>query len=90
MIAFEWDVAVEGYEWVTDGNDGTPLKPGEMGTKGERGYPRCHLEPLKNAFRKYVPPSGLFRIFAETPPDPAGILAFVNQYGHLGDTVGQT
>jgi hypothetical protein len=66
---FVWQVAVDGYEW--DGAE----------------YERCLFPAGPWRTREYQPLkefSGLFRTFAATPPTEEGILAFANQYGHLG------
>src|ERR1017187_7259291 len=56
--------------------------------KDDQGHwPDCHIEPIRGVFRRYEPlkMTGLFRTFADTPLTPAGMLAFANKYGHLGD-----
>ncbi len=69
MTRFLWRVAVSGYQWTADGQ--------HLGS----------IEVYDWRYREYAPLdeyTGLFRTFAETPPTPKGILAFANQFGHLG------
>lgn len=85
---FNWWVAVKGYQWVAE--DGTTVLPSKTMSKDEDdNWPDCHLEPVKESFRAYDPFefTALFRNFADTPPTPAGMLAFANEFGHLGDEV---
>src|SRR5262249_39424137 len=87
MVDLRWWVAMEGYTWVDEG--GTPLPPAAIQPDPEEGWPDCHLEPVRHAFREYQPlkVAGLFRAFADTPLTPAAILTFAGEYGHLGDEV---
>src|SRR5690242_10989225 len=67
---FVWQVAVGGYEWDGPEYDRHLYPAGPWRTR--------EYQPLKEY-------SGLFRTFAATPPTEEGILAFANQYGHLGE-----
>jgi hypothetical protein len=74
---FEWEIAPKGYEWVTNGEIEL-LVP-----KPTRSVPRRY-KPLSRRYHE------LFRSFAAVPPTREGVLAFANQYGHLGSPVLRT
>src|SRR5579864_8749204 len=81
LFEFEWNVPLQGFEWVT----GRGAKPGESG--------QYLCEPGVKAgerpeFRRYAPLApdynGLFRTLAATDPTPQGIKGFADKFGHLG------
>ncbi len=83
MPEFTWQVAVEGYDWVE--NEATH----QLGKGTSAAFSNDILMPIKwGQYRTYHPlkeHSGLFRLFASTPPTPNGIRAFANEFGHLGE-----
>jgi hypothetical protein len=83
---FQWQVDLDGYHWVRE-DETTILSPDLMHKDDQGHWPDCHLEPIRGDFRSYEPLkiTGLFRTFADIPLTPAGMLAFANQYGNLGD-----
>jgi hypothetical protein len=75
LYDFTWPVPSGGIAWQEVATARGPLwllTEGKAWTPGRRFY-----EPLKDY-------SGLFRVFAFTPPDRDSILAFANRFGRLG------
>ena len=63
----------------------------EVALSGHRWGEGGKLEPVRAwPVRQYAPleDTGLFRAFADTEPTEEGILAFANQYGMLGASLG--
>lgn len=85
MSPFIWWIGVDGYQWMN--SDDAVLSPDKMYKNKNGAWPDYHIDAIRHSFRTYEPlqHTGLFRTFAETPRTPVGMLAFANQYGHLGD-----
>lgn len=86
QIYFDWEVAESGYGWVntTEVGGGDPItrekKPGRYLTTD------FSIDVKTISLRRYRPLqeyTGLFRVFAETGPDPDAIKQFANRYGPL-------
>jgi hypothetical protein len=84
MFEFFWKVSEAGYEWV---KTETIPAAGEEVEAGEFLAART-LAGQPHPYRKYPPlaETGLFKIFANLPKTPVGILTFADRYGFLGTT----
>ena len=71
LFSFSWPVAKAGYGWAGHGKPGGPwLRP----LSDDEEY------TIEDSLKDH---SGLFRIFAETPPTEEGVLKFANKFGSL-------
>ncbi|MBL8794292.1 MAG: hypothetical protein JNM56_10325 [Planctomycetia bacterium] len=88
-MAFVWRVSLSGY--CLKRQQSRQVKPKLVGpADAEAGDYLLPNGPWR--YREYEPLKeypGLFRTFADTPADGQGILNFANQYGHLGDQLGE-
>jgi hypothetical protein len=87
---FLWWVGQDGYQWVNE-DETQVLSAASMRRDANGNWPDCHLEPVRHAFKSYDPSkiTVLFRTFADILLNHAGMLAFANEYGHLGDHVAE-
>jgi hypothetical protein len=80
LNAFEWPVDQHGYEVRPKGGDGDSLLESQIIQYVEgRGGPSTHYRPMEDH-------PGLWRQFAETCIDIAGVTSFATKYGLLHET----
>ena len=82
-LYFEWDVYAGGYRWVESKAFGSDKAKKHLTSGHPIGVPSFEI-------KRYAPLeryTGLFRTFAEVDPDEAGIKAFADRFGLLGDPV---
>ena len=88
MFEFHWRVSESGFEWVRHKYFEAKGEGGEVEYLAEVGdvWPSQPRVPI--SYRTYEPlkRSALFKMLAGVDPTPAGILAFANEYGTLGDS----
>jgi flavoprotein len=78
---FQWDVALEGYEWI-DCMSAVHRQHADrfrgLVEKKEQVFSGILYAPLSNP--------ALFRVFADTPPTEEGVVQFADRWGKLGNT----
>jgi hypothetical protein len=93
LFEFSWEVPPQGYEWVYAKPGTGPTRALQVHSRAEKRKASLYLVPsspeMTGPMRRYQPliqETGLFQILADTETTEAGILAFANRYGRLGDT----
>lgn len=89
VFDFRWRVAQRGYGWVRT----IPIREpsGAVGSSEQLVLTDGVPVGTKNPAVAYAPlreHTGLFRVFAETPPTKEAVLQFANRFGPLGESVG--
>lgn len=80
---FESEISQDGYDWIEASEPKLSAEPRRSGKYLTDDW-GPQLERIR--YRRYKPLeefSGLFRIFGDTEPDPAGVKAFANRFGLL-------
>lgn len=83
-----WPKPLAGHEWIFARRAEFAAEPDDV--EPERFLVTSTPDNEPQRIVRYSPlatATGLFRHFAETTPDEAGILAFANAYGSLGGTI---